>query len=120
LELHGVAISKEAKSVINISHKKGDKIAYLEALVIIAIDQDTNSLNNNNNTSNWVVRKKNDSNIDTYSVRSVMSRAMSDLQVRSRIRYKHRQGGQDLNLTLNPNVYDLEESYGVDHSLNKT
>jgi hypothetical protein len=38
LTLHGVDLSNEAKSLINSSYKKNDKISYQEALTVIAID----------------------------------------------------------------------------------
>jgi len=38
LELHGVELTKEARTIINSSYKKGDKVSYLDALVILSID----------------------------------------------------------------------------------
>lgn len=45
LTLHGVDLSSEAKTVINSTYKKKDKIKYSEALTVIAIDQETAALN---------------------------------------------------------------------------
>lgn len=38
LSLHGVDLSQEAKTVINGSYKKNDKINYANALTVIGID----------------------------------------------------------------------------------
>jgi hypothetical protein len=67
--LHGIELTKEAKTIINSSYKKGDKVSYLDALVILSIDQDTQA-------NSWTIKgsKKIDEG-DTRSVRSTISRA---------------------------------------------
>jgi hypothetical protein len=41
LNLHGVTLSPEARTVIHKTHRKGDKINYQEALTVICIDLET-------------------------------------------------------------------------------
>ena len=51
LNLHGIELSQEAKSLLTTSHKKNDKINYIDALPVIGIDQETNIYQNN-----WIIR----------------------------------------------------------------
>lgn len=80
LNLHGVTLSPEARTVIHNTHRKGDKINYQEALTVICIDLETAA----NDEQKWTVRKDgskkgtaNGSSFDTQSVRSAFSRAKS-------------------------------------------
>lgn len=41
LTLHGVDLSQEARTVINKTYKKGDKINYQDAIPVICIDLET-------------------------------------------------------------------------------
>jgi len=41
LGLHGVDLSKEARTLISASYKKNDKINYAEAMTVITIDLET-------------------------------------------------------------------------------
>ena len=52
LELHGIELSKEAKTVISSSYKRGDKINYKDAMTVIGIDLETAAFQ----VSNWIVR----------------------------------------------------------------
>lgn len=73
LTLHGVDLSPEAKTVINSSYKKKDRINYSEALTVIAIDQETAALN----VQSWVVRRQQDRTDNKSDARSTISRAKS-------------------------------------------
>ena len=44
LELHGIELSNEAKSLLNGGYKKNDKINYIDAMTVIGIDQETAAL----------------------------------------------------------------------------
>ena len=52
LQLHGIDLSKEAKTVISNTYKKGDKINYKDAMTVIGIDLETAAFQ----VSNWIVR----------------------------------------------------------------
>ncbi len=41
LNLHGVELSNEARTIINASYKKNDKINYPDAITVICIDMET-------------------------------------------------------------------------------
>jgi hypothetical protein len=41
LTLHGIELSKEAKTLIAASYKKNDKINYVDAMTVITIDLET-------------------------------------------------------------------------------
>ena len=41
LNLHGIELSHEARTIINATYKKNDKINYLDALTVICIDLET-------------------------------------------------------------------------------
>jgi hypothetical protein len=41
LTLHGVDLSNEARTIINATYKKGDKVNYADALTVICIDMET-------------------------------------------------------------------------------
>jgi len=74
LHLHGVELSPEARAVVIAGHKKGDKINYKDALVVICVDLETAGLAQE---QKWTVRKEGTRVSDTISVRSTTSRAKS-------------------------------------------
>jgi hypothetical protein len=41
LNLHGVELSNEARTIINSTYKKNDKINYPDAITVICIDMET-------------------------------------------------------------------------------
>ena len=53
LKLHGVDLSDEARSLINATYKKADKINYSEAMPVICIDIETAVISQD---KKWTVR----------------------------------------------------------------
>ncbi|TNV73715.1 hypothetical protein FGO68_gene1155 [Halteria grandinella] len=75
LQLHGINLSPEAKSVITSSFKKGDKVKYSDAMPVICIDFETSEAQQEHK---WTIRKDAESKKnDTHSMRSTYSRAKS-------------------------------------------
>ncbi|CDW86344.1 ef hand family protein [Stylonychia lemnae] len=110
LTLHGIDLSQEARTVINSSYKKKDKINYQDALTVIGIDQETAAAQ----VENWIVRTNgNDNKNETRSnAGSVMSRAKSMASKRSVLGGSLNRNGDsksknnDLSLVLN-NVKEI-------------
>ncbi len=70
-------LSPEAKQAISAQYRKGDKVQYQEAMVIICIDMDTSVAQNE---QRWTVRKEGDQRSkapDVMSIRTGVSRAKS-------------------------------------------
>jgi hypothetical protein len=55
LNLHGVELSNEARTIINSTYKKNDKINYPDAITVICIDMETAA---NFNEQKWTVRQE--------------------------------------------------------------
>jgi hypothetical protein len=81
LNLHGVELSQEARTIINATYKKNEKINYPDALTVICIDLETAA---NLNERKWTVRKEAEKKqaarngaFDTQSMISTYSRTKS-------------------------------------------
>lgn len=103
MELHGVELTKEARTIINTSYKKGDKVSYLDALVILSIDQETQT--------SWTVRG-NRRDDDTKSVKSNISRALSEMRSNTR-GIKYRNGNLLSNLKTTISKKEVADTYGL-------